>query len=139
MHRNVRGALGALTVAATLVAPALVAAQTPSLVGTWSTRRVTQQGTVAVVFDQFDANGNVHVRAVNPGITMDYVGVYQLLNNGSVIQSRINDYSPKQFCTMVCSPTRPELAIGVVDTAPLRFEGPNVMFIGNDGPYTRMQ
>jgi hypothetical protein len=134
MHRRIIAAAIAL---AALTAPVVAAAQTPSIVGAWSTRRVTAQGTVAVVFEQFDASGNVHVRATNPLLTMDYYGVYQLQDNGAVIQSRINDYAPKQFCTQVCSPTTPELAIGVVDTAPLRFEGPNVMYIGNDGPYTR--
>ncbi len=133
MHRRIIAAAIAL---AALVTPIVAAAQTPSIVGVWSTRRVGADGTIAVVFDQFDANGAVHVRTFG-GLTMDYFGVYQLLNNGTVIQSRITDYSPKQLCTMVCSPTTPTLIVGQVDTAPLRFEGPNVMFIGADGPYTR--
>ena len=138
MSRSVRAA-AAWTTAALLMADAtMTAAQTPSIVGVWSHRVVTAQGPVGVIWDEFDANGQLHVKIVNPILTMDYYGVYQVLNNGAVLRAQINDFTPKQMCTLVCSPTTPELPIGRPGDSPLRFGGPSVIYIGGD-MYTRQQ
>jgi hypothetical protein len=66
MHRRIMAAAIAF---AALIAPSLAAAQTPSIVGVWSRRVVTAQGAVAVIWDEFDANGQLHVKIVNPTTT----------------------------------------------------------------------
>jgi len=127
-----------LAAAVCLSLASLARAQTPSIVGIWSHRVVTAQGTVGVVWDEFDADGQLHVMIVNPMLTMDYYGVYRVLNNGTVLRAQINDFMPKQFCTLRCSPTTPELQIGRPGDSPLHFGGPSVIYIGGD-MYTRQQ
>ncbi|MBV9993791.1 MAG: hypothetical protein JO127_01130 [Caulobacteraceae bacterium] len=134
MDRRVRAA--ASVAAGLLLGAGVAAAPTPSIVGLWSHRVVTAQGAVGVVWDEFGADGRLHVKIVNPILTMDYYGVYKLLNNGAVLRAQINDFTPRQMCTLVCSPTRPELPIGRPGDSPLRFDGPSVIYIGGD-MYTR--
>jgi hypothetical protein len=136
--RNWARAAGAMAIAAMLLAGAPVAAAQPSIVGVWSHRVITAEGPVGVIWDEFDANGQLHVKIVNPMLTMDYYGVYQVLNNGTVVRAQVNDYTPKQMCTMVCSATKPELPIGRPGDSQLRFGGPNVIYIGGD-MYTRQR
>jgi len=137
MHSWVR-AVGAAMAAGLLGGATTADAQTPSIVGLWSHRVITAQGPVGVIWDEFHANGQLHVKIVNPMLTMDYFGVYQVLNNGTVVRAQVNDYTPKQMCTMVCSATMPELPIGRPGDSPLRFAGPNVIYIGGD-MYTRQK
>lgn len=61
-----------------------------------------------------------------------------MLNNGTVLRAQINDYTPKQMCTAVCTATTPELAVGQPADSPLRIDGASVIYIGAD-LYTRQQ
>jgi hypothetical protein len=138
MNRRIRAA--ALAAAFALVAPAIAAAQTPSLVGVWSHHVVDQRTgqDSSVIWDEFDANGQLHMRVVNAVQTIDYYGVYQLLNGGTVVRAQFNDFEPKQLCTMICSPITPQMQMGQPGDSALRFDGPNVVYFGAD-MYTRQQ
>lgn len=138
MRHWVRAAASILAGGLVVGAATVAAAQTPSIVGIWSHRTVTAQGAVAVIFDEFDANGQLHLRFVTPAGTIDYFGVYQMVNGGTVVRAQLNDYSPKQICTMVCSPVTPTMPIGQPNDSPVRFDGPNVLYFGGD-MYTRQQ
>ena len=140
MRHDLRAAAAALAATLVFAAPGLAAAQTPSIVGVWSHRVVdTQTGqTISVIWDEFDANGQLHLRFVTAAGTIDYYGVYQVLNGGAVIRAQLNDYEPKQLCTMVCSPVTPTMAIGQPNDSPVRFDGANVVYFGAD-MYTRQQ
>jgi len=124
--------------AACLLFAGVAAAQTPSVVGLWSMTVHDQQGQViSVVWDQFSADGHVTVRFVTAAGTVQYTGVYQMLSGGAVLQARIDDYEPKQTCTLVCTPVTPTMPIGQVGD-PVSFQGPNVLCLGADC-YTRQQ
>ena len=136
MNRRIRAAAAAAVLA--LVTPALAVAQTPSLVGIWSHHVVdprTGQDSI-VILDEFDANGQLHMRVFNGVQTMDYYGVYQVLNGGAVVRAQFNDYAPKQLCTLICSPIPPQTPMGQPSDSALRFDGPNVVYFGAD-MYTR--
>ena len=139
MDRVRTGSIAVLAATAiALAAPAIAAAQTPSLVGVWSHHVVDLQTgqPISVIFDEFDANGQLHMRVVTSIATIDYYGVYQVLNAGTVVRAQFNDYEPKQLCTLVCSPITPQTPMGQPGDSPLRFDGPNVVYFGAD-MYTR--
>ena len=113
-------------------------AQTPSLVGTWSHRVVSPQTgeAISVIWDEFDANGRLHSKFVTRMGTIDLYGTYQVLNGGSVVRAEFTDWSPKQTCTMVCTPNPSPMPIGRPGDSPMRFAGANVVYFGGD-MYTR--
>jgi len=129
-----------LAVCAAIVtgAPGWASAQTPSLVGVWSHRVVGSEGPIAVIWDEFDANGQLHSRFVTPKGTIDLVGSYQVLSGGRVVRAVYNDWQPKQTCTMVCTPNPSPMPICRPGDSPLRFAGPNVVYFGAD-MYTRQR
>jgi hypothetical protein len=114
------------------------AAQTPSLVGVWSHRVVHGSQAIAVVWDQFGPGGQLHTRFVTPKGTIDLFGSYQVLNGGQVVRAVYNDWSPKQTCTMVCTPNPSPMPIGRPGDSAVRFAGPNVVYFGAD-MYTRQR
>jgi hypothetical protein len=135
----------ALRTTAAVLAASLVAAtanpasaQTPSLVGVWSHRVVGSEGPIAVIWDEFDANGQLHSRFVTSKGTIDLVGNYQVLGGGRVVRAVYTDWQPKQTCTMVCTPNPSPMPIGRPGDSPLRFDGPNVVYFGGD-MYTRQR
>jgi hypothetical protein len=126
------------TALAVLLAAAAGAASAQSLVGVWSHRVVGSEGPIAVIWDEFGANGQLHSRFVTPKGTIDLVGSYQVLSGGRVVRAVYNDWSPKQTCTMVCTPNPSPMPIGRPGDSPLRFAGPNVVYFGGD-MYTRQR
>lgn len=114
-------------------------AQTPSIVGVWSMTVHDQYGNaISVVWDQFTADGHVTSRQITPAGTIQYTGVYQLLNGGAVARARFDDYEPKQMCTLVCTPVTPSMTMGQVDDTAVTFRGPDVLCLGADC-YNRQQ
>lgn len=108
-------------------------AQTPSIVGVWSETTHDQYGNpLNAVWDEYTADGKLHIRFITPAGTEDYYGVYQLTNGGATLQARIDDFSPKQICTMICSAVTPMMPMGQVMNSPVRFAGPNVLVVGTD-------
>ena len=118
--------------------PSLAAAQTPSLVGVWSHHVVHGGRAIAIIFDEFDPSGRMHMRFVTPRGTIDLYGSYRVLNGGSVVRAVLNDWSPKQTCTMVCTPNPSPMPIGQPGDSAVRWAGPNVIYIGAD-MYTRQR
>jgi hypothetical protein len=119
-------------------AATLALAQTPSLVGVWSHRVVSPETgqTISVIWDQFYPDGRLHSRFVTAMGTIDLSGSYQVLDGGHVVRAVFTDYTPKQTCTMVCTPNPPPMPIGRPGDSPMRFAGPNVVYFGGD-MYTR--
>jgi hypothetical protein len=131
MRRLSAFALG-LTISATLAG----SASAQSLAGVWS-HRVTHGGqAIAVIWDEFGSGGQLHSRFVTPKGTIDLYGSYQVLSGGKVVRAVYNDWSPKQTCTMVCTPNPSPMPIGQPGDSALRFDGPNVVYFGAD-MYTR--
>ena len=126
---------GGLALAA---AAAPAAAQTPSLVGVWSHRVVHGGQAIAVVWDEFAPSGQLHSRLVTPKGTIDLYGSYQVLNGGQTVRAVYNDWSPKQTCTMVCTPNPSPMPIGQLGDSTLRFAGRDVVYFGAD-MYTRQR
>jgi hypothetical protein len=124
-------ALG-LVLSATAAGPA--AAQ--SLVGVWSHRVVHGGQAIAVIWDQFGPDGQLHTRFVTPKGTIELYGTYQVLSGGKVVRAVYTDWSPKQTCTMVCTPNPSPMPIGQPGDSAVRFAGPNVVYFGAD-MYTR--
>jgi hypothetical protein len=124
----------ALAAAALLALAALPAgARQSPIVGLWSMTVHDQYGVAfAVVWDEFTAAGRLHVKLVTRAGTEDYYGVYRMLRGNTVIQSRFDDYSPKQICTAYCSPVSPVFPIGKTKLDHVRFVGTSAMYIGAD-------
>jgi hypothetical protein len=122
------------------VAAGSAIALTPSLLGIWSHRVVSPQTGegIAVIWDQFDANGQLRSRFVTPKGTIDLSGSYQVLSGGKVVRAVYTDWSPKQTCTMVCTPNPSPMPIGRPGDSSIRFAGPNVVYFGGD-MYTRQR
>jgi hypothetical protein len=136
MMHALKTALGLLAGLAAAGAATMAGAATPSLVGTWSHQVVFNGRAMAVVWDEFGANGQLHTRFVTPKGTIDLVGSYQVLNGGSVVRAVYTDWSPKQTCTSVCTPNPSPMPIGRQGDSAVRFDGPNVVYFGVDR-YTR--
>ena len=130
----------ALAVCAGLTLAGVAVAQTPSLVGIWSHRVVSPETgeTIEVIWNEFDATGRLHSRFVTKLGTIDLVGAYQVLQGGRLVRAVYNDWSPKQTCTMVCTPNPSPMPIGRPGDSPMRFDGPNVVYFGGD-MYTRQR
>jgi hypothetical protein len=128
----------ALALLAGVALAASASAQTPSLVGVWSHRVVSPQTgqAIAVIWDQFGANGQLHSRFITARGTIDLYGTYRVVNGGSVVRAVFTDWQPKQTCTMVCTPNPSPMPIGRPGDSPLSFDGPNVVYFGGD-MYTR--
>jgi hypothetical protein len=136
---------GALRAAPSVVASVIVAAmatvaaaQTPSLVGVWSHHVVHGGRAIAVIWDEFGPGGQLHSRFVTSAGTIDLYGSYQVLSGGSVVRAVYTDWSPKQTCTLVCTPNPSPMPIGRPGDSALRFAGPNVVYFGAD-MYTRQR
>ncbi|HEX3916711.1 MAG TPA: hypothetical protein VHW60_05185 [Caulobacteraceae bacterium] len=109
-------------------------AQTPSIVGIWSETTVNPQTgqPITAVWDQYTADGKLHIRFITGAGTEDYYGVYTLVGGGATLQARIDSFAPTQICTMICSPVTPVMPIGQVMNSPIGFAGPNVLIVGTD-------
>jgi hypothetical protein len=122
-----------LTVVAFGCLPLAVWASSNPIVGVWSMAVHDQYGfAFAVVWDEFTADGRLHVKLVTRAGTEDYYGVYRLVRGGSAVQSRFTDYEPKQLCTMICSPITPVFPMNRTTLSPVRFVGTSTMFLGAD-------
>lgn len=114
---------------AACVVPALAASP---IVGLWSMTVHNNAGQAfAVVWDEFDADGRLHVRFVTRAGTEDYYGTYRMIGSNEV-QSRFTDYEPKQLCTLVCSRITPVFPMNKLGTSPVRFVGTSIMYLGTD-------
>ena len=120
------------------LAAVATAASAQSLVGVWSHRVVHGGRAIAVIWDQFGPGGQLHSRFVTSAGTIDLYGSYQVLNGGTVVRAIYTDWSPKQTCTMVCTPNPSPMPIGRPGDSALRIAGPNVAYFGAD-MYTRQQ
>lgn len=138
MLRTLKAALALSAALALAGAGTLAAAQTPSLVGIWSHRVVHGGQAIAVIWDEFDPGGQLHMRFVTPKGNIDLYGSYQVLSGGSVVRAVLNDWSPKQTCTLVCTPNPSPMPIGRPGDSAVRWAGPNVVYFGAD-MYTRQR
>jgi len=124
--------------AAVAMAGAAGSAGAQSLVGTWSHHVVHNGRVIAIIWDAFGAGGQLHSRFVTPKGTIDLYGTYQVLSGWGSVRAVYSDWSPKQTCTLVCTPNPSPMPIGQPGDSPLRFAGPNVVYFGGD-MYTRQR